>query len=633
MKKILYLLIIILSVCSCDILKEAVTKPPVLRKGNFVKGAIDLVAVVDDKIKVQITPAPINSNEAIFYIPETVPGTYSDDDYGIFIDSLRAYTASRSELKVKRLTDNSWQIENAKNLEYINYYVNDTYDIESTHKVFSPAGTNILDGEQFMLNLHAVLGYFEGQEEYPFYLDINRPETLEATTSLPRYDDPLFVSQDFSGSGVIDTYKGDRYFNIIDNPIMYNNPNKEIFDIEGITIELSVYSPTGLVKASELRPNVERMMAAQKKYLGDFNATDRYSILLYLTTSEENDAQGYGALEHHNSTVVVLPEGMPQEAMDKAIIDVVAHEFFHIVTPLNLHSTQIHKFKYNNPEMSKHLWMYEGVTEYFAQHFQVQQGLISPAEFYAAIVSKISNAKTYEDSMSFTKMSENILEEPYASNYGNVYEKGALIGMCLDILIRSKSNGEKGLLNLMKKLTEQYGPNRPFEDTNLIREIEDLTYPEVGTFFKDHVIGTIPINYSAFFDLVGLEYSTQLVNTGYFLDGQFPYINGNPNDSTIYILPGEMHSFFRNLGIEGGDVIKSVNRKEYNLTNAYSLIEESNNWRVGDAIEFVVLRDGIPLTLAGKIVQPQIKKASIIELQYFTDSKELETRRSWLKGS
>jgi predicted metalloprotease with PDZ domain len=54
--------------------------------------------------------------------------------------------------------------------------------------------------------------------------------------------------------------------------------------------------------------------------------------------------------------------------------DVVSHEFFHIVTPLTIHSKEIHYFDYNSPKMSN-LWMYEGVTEYFAI-FSNQSSLI-----------------------------------------------------------------------------------------------------------------------------------------------------------------------------------------------------------------------------------------------------------------
>jgi predicted metalloprotease with PDZ domain len=53
-----------------------------------------------------------------------------------------------------------------------------------------------------------------------------------------------------------------------------------------------------------------------------------------------------------------------KEELVKSMMDVVSHEFFHIVTPLSIHSKEIQYFDYN-PKMSEHLWMYEGVTEYF----------------------------------------------------------------------------------------------------------------------------------------------------------------------------------------------------------------------------------------------------------------------------
>jgi hypothetical protein len=37
----------------------------------------------------------------------------------------------------------------------------------------------------------------------------------------------------------------------------------------------------------------------------------------------------------------------------------ISHEFFHILTPLNVHSKEIHDFDFNNPKMSALLWMYE----------------------------------------------------------------------------------------------------------------------------------------------------------------------------------------------------------------------------------------------------------------------------------
>ena len=343
MKKILYLFTLSFLLVACGSSNTIEVK-------TGVKATIDLVNVVDDKIKVTISPATITTDEITFYIPETVPGTYSDDDYGKFIENVEAFDTDGKALTVNKTSDNTWKIGNAKRLAKLTYLANDTFDNESTHKVFSPAGTNILAGKQFTLNLHSIIGYFEGQVELPYTLTISKPENLEASTSMAE-----FSITDATKNA--DVFTATRYFEVIDNPIFYNVPNKEVFTVGGVEIELSVYSPSNTTKASDLRPNVERMIKGQMDYLGDLKTTDRYSILIYLSTVAPDDAQGFGALEHHTSTVVVLPDGMPQENIDAAIVDIVSHEFFHIVTPLNVHSKEIHSFKYNDPEMSKHLWM------------------------------------------------------------------------------------------------------------------------------------------------------------------------------------------------------------------------------------------------------------------------------------
>src|SRR5690606_35416776 len=162
------------------------------------------------------------------------------------------------------------------------------------------------------------------------------------------------------------------------------------------------------------------------------------------------------------TTLFRSPEAMPLENLVQTMTDVVSHEFFHILTPLNVHSNEIHYFDYNDPKMSQHLWMYEGVTEYFAHLFQVNQGLINDQEFYDRISSKVESSKNFDDTVPFTVLSQNILEEPYKSDYYNVYLKGALIGLALDIRLRELSDGKSGILNMMKDLSQRYGKDRPF---------------------------------------------------------------------------------------------------------------------------------------------------------------------------
>ena len=589
---------------------------------------IDLINVVDDKVNVVLDPAAFATDTVSFFIPKTVPGTYSDDNYGKYIEQFKAIDYKGGELKVEKLDDNTWRIINAKDLDKINYWVNDTYDteVEVSEPVFSPSGTNILKGKNFMLNLHGFVGYFDGLQEIPYSLEISAPDGLEPVTSLVK------GIQDVNRPDT-DVFVANRYFEVIDNPIMYSSPSTETFQVNDIAVTLSVYSPNGHFTAASLKAGMEKMMRGQKAFLGDINSTKHYTIILYLSNMDDEDAKGFGALEHHTSTVVVMPEQISKERLEEAIFDTVAHEFFHIVTPLTIHSNEIQYFDFNDPKMSMHLWMYEGTTEYFANLFQIQQGLISEEDFFQRLMEKVERSKTYDDSMSFTVMSKNILEEPYKKNYANVYEKGALINMALDIDLRELSGGEKGVLWLMKELSKKYGDSKPFEDDGLIDEIVAMTYPEIGKFFNVHVIGDTPIDYDAYWKKVGLSTTEQEQSTGYFFDGEIPYIDVDPaNDNAIFVREGiQLNSFFNDLGAQGGDIIKSVDGKMTNLVNIRLLIGQSMNWDPDKEIVMVVQRGDEEITLKGKVGVPILKVVKLGPIDGASEQQK-NLREAWLKG-
>lgn len=604
------------------------TKGLVTADKTPIRTSLDLINVVDDKVMVTVDPGAFTTDDVSFYIPKTVPGTYSTDNYGQYIDDLKALDYDGKELSVTKADDNTWDISNGKNLDKVVYYVNDTYDTESQmeNAVFSPAGTNILKDKNFMLNLHGFVGYFHGLKEVPYEIEISVPENLKPTTTLPMKG----PTDDKPGT---DTFLASRYFEVIDNPILYAEPNTESFQLNDITVRLSVYSPNNVYKASDLKDKMEKMMSAQKAFLGDVNSTKNYDILLYLSKWDSTDAGGFGALEHHTSTTVVLPEAMDKERLEQTMIDVVSHEFFHTVTPLNVHSKEVHNFDFNDPKMSQHLWMYEGTTEYFANLFQVQQGLIDEAEFYQRMMDKITNSKSYDDAMSFTAMSQNILEKPYEKNYANVYEKGALINMALDIELRQLSNGEKGVLWLMKELSKKYGQETPFEDDQLIDEIVAMTYPEIQVFFDDHVIGDKPIDYSVYLAKVGLKMENSEKQTGYFLDGEEPFIDIDPTkDNAVFVRKGiPLNSFLIDLGAEGGDVIKSINGTPITLEAIRPIIGQSFTWSPDTEISMTVQRGDEEVKLEGMVGTPMLEVGTIVPVENVSP-KEALLREAWLKS-
>ncbi len=622
MKKSLLVFLSASLLISCGASKTLVTadKTPILTELN-------LVEVVDDKVMVRLDPGAFTNDTISFFIPKTVPGTYSSDNYGKYIEDFKALDYDGNELTVSKIDDNTWNIVEGKKLDKVTYWVNDTYDTENEvqEAVFSPSGTNIKAGENYVLNLHGFVGYFDALKEVPYEITIVKPADLVSTTSLI---EKAMETADPSK----DVFQASRYFEVIDNPIMYAKPNTETFQINDIEVTLSVYSPNGIYTAASIRESMEKMMSAQKTFLGDIDSTNEYNILLYLSTMEQ-DANGFGALEHHTSTVVVLPEVMQKEALEQAMIDVVSHEFFHIVTPLNVHSEEIQYFDFNDPKMSQHLWMYEGTTEYFANLFQIQQGLIDEAEFYKRIMDKVGNSKSYDDAMSFTEMSRNILEEPYKDNYANVYEKGTLINLVLDIMLREWSNGEKGVLWLMKELSKKYGDMTPFQDEKLIDEIVAMTFPEVRTFFDTHVIGNTPIDYGTYFSKVGLTTATQEEQTGYFLQGDVPFIDvDQANDNAIFVRKGiELNSFFTSLGVQGGDVIKSINGTPINLEAIRPIIGQSFGWTPETEITMVVERDAEELTFTGQVGAPTVNVTKLAPMEDASDT-QINLRKAWMKG-
>lgn len=599
---------------------------------NPIVTAIDLTKVTEDKVPVTINPGRFTQDTVTYRLPRVIQGTYSISDFGKYIENIKAFGYNGETLPVTKADVNTWTITNASQLDKITYFVNDTFEREGKggfgqEEPFSPAGTNI-DPTNYVLNLHGFIGYFDSLKNNQYQLSVTAPATLKRTSALE--DRGTVTSED--GKSATTTYFAQRYFDITDNPMMYGELDVEEFMVGNIKIVLSVYSPNKKHSAASLKETVFTMMEAQKRYLGDIDSTPRYDIYLYLSDGSEGAPKGFGALEHHTSTVVVLPEASTPEMLAKSMVDVVSHEFFHIVTPLSVHSEDVHYFDYNQPTFSKHLWMYEGVVEYFATHFQVKEGLTEPAEFYRTIRGKISMSKNYADNMSFTEMSENILEEPYANNYANVYQKGTLIAMCIDILMRKESNGNRSVLTLMKELSNKYGKNSPFTDDALFDEITALTYPSIREFLDTYVAGETPIDYNDFFKIVGLTEDNAKVETTLVQAGNGFIFGGNREKGEIFFSEAALNnSFWAEAGIQANDVIKSVNGQELNLLNAQQVLGGMMGLAEGQELTMELKRNDeiIPL-------KTTVKKAYSISKVLTEDknatAEQVALRNAWLKG-
>ena len=604
------------------------------KKNNVIDTYIDLNEIENDQLQVSLDPGPFPEGEVIFHMPSVIPGTYRFTDFGRFISNFKAFDKNNQLLDVVREGKNTWKIANGKQLDRISYLVDDTFDSDEGRNIYPMGGTKIEKDKVFLLNLHGFVGYFEGGKEWSYRVTINSPADLVPFSSM----------KTLSHTATKDVFLAKRYFNIIDDPIMYSQDDSISFQLEDIDVNLAVYSPRAVHKAADFKETLEKMMRAQKRFLGPANNTKRYDILLMLMNSEELEHFGgiQGALEHHTSTTVVFFEDNTKELLKKYLTDVVSHEFFHTLTPLNVHSEQIHYFNYKEGVMSKHLWMYEGTTEYFANLFQVQQGLVDDENFYKRMLDKIIRAKEFDDTMPFTSMSTNIVEEPYQSNYQNVYFKGALINMCLDIIIREQSGGERGLLSVMQALAKKYGVDTPFRDNQLFDEIVAMTYPEVDDFIQTYVQGETPIPYNIFLEKAGLGISSvdEEMQSILLFDSRTPSIETELNEAGgIDLIVKGLNNRLAEIGFLKGDVIRVFNGTDLseiskeNMDMVNNLFNMSFSWMPEQEVSFEVDRKGKQrVVLSGKVGVAVAEAKGIVAKQNAKPA-QIALRNSWLLGN
>ena len=617
---ILYLLSIVFLVSCSSSKKASGTSAPAT-----VLASLDLVNVLNDKVSVTITTPSFSSPSVTYQLPKIIPGTYAIADYGRYVEDFKAYDKAGNLLPVSRTDTNTWVISKASGLVKLNYLVNDTYDSEEgdafeegSKTIFSPAGTNILAGKQFMLNMCGFVGYFSDKSNIPYKVTISHPEILQAASSMDD-NDPSKSSDMFSVT---------RYAELVDHPIMYSVPDISSSRIGDMDILLSVYSPRKkTVSSAAFFPDLEKMIRAQKHYLGSINNTKKYAVLTYITTYGKDDARGIGALEHNTSTTAVFQESMKT----RDLISVISHEFFHTLTPLNVHSKEIQDFDFNNPKMSQHLWMYEGITEYFANHFQVHEGLMTEDQFYAKMAEKEKiSTQNFIDKLSFTEMSKNVLTPAMKSQYTNVYQKGALIGMCLDIMLRDASGGKSGILELMGRLSAKYGPEKPFEDSLLIPEITAMTNPEVGAFLQEHVVNGTPIDYEKYLQRVGVERAdvkepTQLV----FITGNGPYISiDTARRKVIAVIKDTNNNFMNAMGVQDGDEIIEMNNTPLDASVIMNVLIAGYGLEEDEPMTMKVKRKGEIIELKGKVKLNYIDGSGY----KFKDPSKLKLKEAWLKG-
>ena len=456
-------------------------------RAQDLRYTVDLRARGSHVIGVTLRVDSLPAGDTLFQFAATAPGTYQTMDIGRFVHGFTALDRRGRTLAATRVSTNQWRLAAPRRVRTIRYRVHDSWHTEiEAFRVYPMAGT-ALEREHALVNWQAVIGFPLTQQGSRYHVRVLRPRDWQTATALRE------------AGGV---YAAESYDALVDSPLLTGRLTADSICVTGVPVRVAVYSPTSQMTATRLAGAMRDMLQAAGRFLGGL-PVDRYVFLFDFAPVAEGDATG--AWEHAYSSAYTLRDEPFTDAAGDRITWMAAHEFFHIVTPLHLHSEIVERFNYQRPVPSRHLWLYEGVTEWAAQKLR-QEGGLEPLEKYLdEIADKARRDRVnFDTTYSLTDLARASYTAAGARQYANIYMRGALVAGLLDIRLLELSGGSRGLKSLVLDLSRDYGVTRPFPEDSLIDIVVARTYPEIRDFFTRWVEGAQPLPLREYFGKLGI---------------------------------------------------------------------------------------------------------------------------------
>lgn len=549
---------------------------------------IDLTSLRHDRLAVTIDVPPVAIDTAVFVFPVTVPGTYEPHLWWRLVHNFAAFDAQGSPLPVTRSADSQFVIGQASRLHRVRYDLDDSFDDEDDRvTIFHPTGTSFQGDSVFVFNHGGIVGYIEGYQRLPYLVSVQRPERLYCSTALP-------VT---SRSTDRDTYMAGSYDELVDGPAVFARPDTASFQVNGVNVQVALIHPRDTLIAPAYAKTLEKVTSAIGAFLPSM-PVDRYAFLIYLwdgdTVEVKGARMGQGALEHSYSSLYFWRYTSKPFGLES----VAAHEFLHILLPLNVHSREIDEFNFRSPQMSAHLWLYEGVTEYFAHQALLRGKASSESRFIREVKQQARSLNVLPDTFSLYTFSRNVLTAENQELYPVIYEIGPLNALLMDIQLREESNGQRGLLELVYQLMERYGPAHPFNDDELFDVIEGMTSPAFGAYCRTYIRDRTLLPLNEYLPRIGLTYTDSTLADRLTFGVAF---SGEMKDlSNVIIEPTKPNP----LGVQAGDRLVAIDGKELSSHSPTGLRKLFNPEK-DQSISLSVERNGDVLELSGTAVTTQ----------------------------
>ncbi len=572
---------------------------------------VDISNPVDDLFHVSVSVKNLRSENNIYNFAATAPGTYDNLDFGRFVKSFKAFDKTGNEIPVEQMSTNKWKISEPERLSLLQYDIEDSFDAAITENRVAPMSGSGIDSNYAAFNTFGILGYFQGLQSAPVRMKIHHRGDWSLGTALDTDTDGYYVAETF-----------DR---LADSPVLTGRLSVAHTKVKDIDVDVYVFAVDTALSAQRVLMLADDVLQSAGAFIG-YSPVPYYKFLFVLLdgpTFQRYGLTSAGALEHSYSSLYVLPmspAGLTQ------LRSTMAHEFMHILTPLNLHSEIIHSFNFAVPTPSEHLWLYEGVTEWVSDIMQLRSGLMSTKEFLSQMSSKLSVNDNFDANMSLTEMAQKVYTPEGGRQFGNIYNRGAAAAALLDIRLLELSGGKRGLREVFLSLLQRYGNTRPFPERDFFDILVKATYPEIRQFIDDYIRGSKPLPASDYMAKIGFRYVAQkpsvdtdpVIGVGLRLDENRNIVVDNVAD--------EAKAF----GIQDGDIFVKLFDTELNAQNGQRIFAKISEMKVGDPYELVVRRGDQNISISGKLI-PRMLRHVFEESDSITEKQKF-LREQWMKN-
>ena len=401
-----------------------------------------------------------------------------------------------------------------------------------------------IDPDFAWLNGTNVFVYPEGSDyTFPADVTIEMPQGWRIATAL-----------DDAGPG---RFHAASYHDLVDSPVYAGAIFLDSVVVDGRSIRFAAYPDSAVTRPvwDTLSSAIRRLATAQNRIVGG-PPYQRYTILFMAPAL---DLTFGGGLEHANSQFDVIPmqafANRQTGVLGNFTPSLIAHESFHLFNVKRLRPAEMWPYEYSRMQPTPLLWWSEGVTDYYGDVTATRGGVWTVDRFLESVQGNIAAVEqaaepvAAEDASIDTWISPTFVDE--AQYY---YPKGSLLGLMLDIRIRTATNNQHSLDDVFRTLwTNNYQRGRGFTTADLLTAIRQW-YPDVDSFYGRYINGRDTLPYTEILPLAGIAVTPTITRVPRIGISQ----NGPPKNGGVEISGVAPGSLAAEAGLAAGDLLLSV---------------------------------------------------------------------------